>query len=300
MRPTSRLLAASLAVAVASPSFAFAQSKVDKKACTAAYEQTQKLRKSGKLVDAKKSALACAQEGCPTFVRDECTSWTVDIEKSMPTIVVAVVDDAGNDVTDVTVKLDGEAISATGGAVALDPGTHKVSVKRGDEDAIEQDVVAHEGEKNRRITVKLPSKSAGKPDDDKATTQPEKTETATDLPPEPVAASRPVPATVWVFGAIGLVGVAGFATFGAMGMSKKSDLDAQGCKPNCAQSDVDAAKQKFLLADVSLGVAVVGLGLATVLFLSRGTETPKAVGKVPAVDVAAGPRGAAATLKWTF
>ncbi len=256
----------------------------DKATCVAEYEETQKLKKSGKLLEAKSHALLCAQAGCPAVVRDDCTSWSAELEKTIPTIVLVVTDAEGHDVTDAVAYVDGEKVSShvEGKAIALNPGTHKLRVEREGYDTIEQDLVAHEGDKNRSIAVKFPKKGGE------------------DKPPPPVAdptpVARPVPTTAWVLGGIGVAGIAGFAAFGLMGSSKKNDLDSRGCKPACPSSDVDAAKRDFLIADIALGVGIVSLGIATVMILTRGEEPRSA----PAVGVAVTPRGASGSLTWSF
>ncbi len=269
----------------------------DKQACLAAYEQTQKLKKSGQLLEAKRQALICAQDGCPASLRDDCTGWTVELDKNTPSITLLVTDDEGHDVTDATAYVDGKPVTAhvEGKAIALDPGTHKIRVERAGEAPIEQDIVAHEGDKNRSVTVKFPAKA--KPAASTmapVTTSPE--------PAAPASTSRPIPTGTWIFGGIALVGIVGFTVFGLSGVSQKSDLDGRGCKPACPQSDVDKAKTSFLIADISLGVAVVGATLAAVFYATRGEEPapgPKA-GRVPSVGFTVGAKGGSATLGWTF
>jgi hypothetical protein len=288
---TTRAIAFFTAMTILAPSMAFAAP--DKAACLAEYEETQKLKKSGKLLDAKKHALVCAQDGCPAVVRDDCTSWSVELEKSIPTIVLVVTDSEGHDVTDAVAYVDGKKVTAhlEGKAIALDPGAHKLRLEREGYDTIEQDVVAHEGDKNRNVNVKFPKKGGDAAAPAPVTTAPVDTTTTTH--------SKPVPTAAWVFTGLGVAGLAGFAVFGLMGSSKKSDLDAKFCKPACAQADVDAAKRDFLVADVALGVGVVSLGIATVLILTRGQEPTAA----PAVGLAITPHvggGASGSISWAF
>ena len=57
-----------------------------------------------------------------------------------------------------------------------------------------------------------------------------------------------------------------FAYFGTTGRHELDDLH-DSCEGHCEQSKVDAAWTKLIIADVSLGVAVLGTGLSTWLFV---------------------------------
>jgi hypothetical protein len=277
-----RVLAFVLASSLVAPAFA----GPNKATCVAEYEETQKLKKSGKLLEAKKHALICAADGCPAAVRNDCTSWSADLDQTIPTIVLVVTDSDGKDVTDAVAYIDGEKVTShvEGNAISLDPGKHKLRVEREGYDTIEQDVVAHEGDKNRSVSVKFPKKGG----DEKPVAPP-----TAEAPP----AAAPIPASAWVFGAVGVVGIAGFAVFGSMGSSKKSELDSSGCKPACRADDVSAVKRDFLIADIALGVGVVSLGVATVLILTRGEE-PKA--STPAVGFNVSRYGASGAVTFAF
>lgn len=92
-----------------------------------------------------------------------------------------------------------------------------------------------------------------------------------------------------------------FAIFGIQGKNEVDDL--QKCKPRCAEEDVDSARTKLIIADISLGVGVVALGVATYMLLTR----PKVDASVkttggPNIRFTAGPvaGGAAAGLGGTF
>jgi len=75
---------------------------------------------------------------------------------------------------------------------------------------------------------------------------------------------------------LGVVALGSFAFFGLSGKGEVADL--QGCKGHCAQDDVDKARTKLVIADISLGVGIVALGVATYMFVTR----PKVEGDVKA------------------
>ena len=254
-RRLALVLSGALFAPIALPAQAFA---VEKEECVAAYEATQTMRKEGTLTEAREKALFCAQDGCPSVIRDDCTAWVSDIEKSIPSIVLSVSDASGKDLVDVTVSIDGKVVKEKldGKSILLDPGSHKLHLESAGQPAYDQDLVAREGEKNRSIVVKLGGEATTDGGGDTAATH-----------------DRPTPGGVYALGVVGIIGLGAFAGFALAGNSKKSDLDASNCKPNCAQSDVDSIKSKYLLADISLGIGIVALGAATVLYLTRG-ESP--------------------------
>jgi hypothetical protein len=266
---------------------------IDKDECVAAYEATQKLKQEGKLVDARQKALTCAQEGCPSVVRDECTQWAVEIEKTTPTVVFVVTDPDGKDLTDVVVSVDGEQLTdrLDGKPKPIDVGKHKLKFEASGFAPVEMDILARAGEHDRTIAVKL-GEGGG-------TTDTGDTSTNT------TGLSRPTPAATYIFAGIGVVTLGAFVAFGLSGNSKRRALDDANCKPTCDSGDVDSAKKAYLLADVSLGLSVVSFGLATLFYLSRGEgeakPAPAASGiQNVRVDVAALKGGGVAVVGFQF
>jgi hypothetical protein len=143
-------------------------------------------------------------------------------------------------------RLDGRRLE-------IDPGQHTLRFERGDRAGvgrsapIDKQILVREGEKNRFVDVVLD-------DGDKA------------APPEaPRAAGKPFPLLGAVFAGVAVLGGVGFAYFAATGQSDVDHLRTT-CAPRCAQGDVDSAKTKILVANVSLGLGVVAAGAATYFF----------------------------------
>jgi hypothetical protein len=245
------------ALGVILPTVARAAPQTTKQACVAASTDGQALRDSGKLRDAREKLLACSRDQCPAIVRKYCSEWLADVEKRIPSVVFRVqAADAGDgaDVTDATVTVDGGTPHPIdGAAMPVDPGEHAVRFDHPGDPPVEMRVVVAEGEKNRIVTARFAPKAAPSP--------------TPETPPEPEPVKTGVPALAIVLGSVGVLGGAGFAFFG---ISAKNDLDhlRQTCAPYCSSSDLDAARQKALFADLSLGLGVVALGAATWVFLA--------------------------------
>jgi hypothetical protein len=70
----------------------------------------------------------------------------------------------------------------------------------------------------------------------------------------------------------------------------KSDVDdLQNCKPNCAESDVDSARTKLIIADISLGVGVIGVGVAAFLYFTRPKIETKVQTGISSLRLTGGP-----------
>src|SRR5580698_10380207 len=119
----SLLFVATTALAVAA---APRPARADDNACFAASEAEIGLRKQGKLRDAIKQLTVCADPKCPAEVSTECGRRIQALNAALPTIILTANDGKGNDVTAVTVTLDGAPLTQKldGLAVAIDPGSH--------------------------------------------------------------------------------------------------------------------------------------------------------------------------------
>ncbi len=250
--------------------------------CIDAHVDAQRFRKVGKLVAARKQAIACAQEACPAPLRGECARWVPELDDLAPTILVEPgADAAGARLARVAVDGEERAEAPAGKAIALDPGEHALSIRLADGTVVERSIVIYEGEKRRRIAIdvapaRLPEPLAPAP-----------------CPPPlaPVATSRWPAWPVLALAGASAAALGTFAGFAVAGREKQAALEAS-CAPRCGADDVATMRRDFLVADVALGAAVIAAGGAIAWQLWGGRGEGKAAATV-GVTIAARPGGAA-------
>jgi hypothetical protein len=300
MRRTKRtmaaLLSAGVALGLASASYADTI-----QVCDAAYRQTQISRRAGKLLDARKQALACGASACPEADKTDCVKWLAELDANLPTVVFAVQDTAGADTLKVRVSVDGTALGETldGKAVALDPGSHKLRFEIAGADAIEQNIVILEGQKNRRIEISFKKQEALPPS---PPTMPAAPPTS---PPSPGDEAPQRSVAPWVIGGVGLAGLAvGGILAGVVAAAKSTTENPMNCDPNLkvpmcytAGPGLSAANRVRTLGPVStVGFVVggVGVGVAAVWLIARGSGKSAA----PAPSVGMGPMVTTSSAGW--
>jgi len=211
--------------------------------------------------------------------------------------VVAASDARGHDLVDVTVSFDGKKLTSklSGMAINVNPGQHTLRFEHDGDGPIEKKVLIREGEKARVIKVQFePSKTAV-------------------IPPKPTSddgalgASGSSKTLAYILGGVGVVGLGSFAYFGLTGSSQRSDLlgRCKGGACNLPQDQIDSrrssVKTKFLVADISLGVGIVSLGVATYLFLKPDhKQEVRKDGARLHFDMALTERGSYASLSGSF
>jgi hypothetical protein len=94
---------------------------------------------------------------------------------------------------------------------------------------------------------------------------------------EVTAGQHRLPPGFWVASGVGAAALLSFGAFALAGHGKQTALD--DCSPNCSlnrQSDYDAMRRDYLIADISLGVAVASAGVATwIFFTSKPSSAPE-------------------------
>jgi hypothetical protein len=174
-----------------------------------------------------------------------------EVARDIPTVVVTAKDTEGHDTDKVRVIVDGEVMAEAldGRAMPVDPGTHAFRFESGGR-VLEQKVLLGAGEQNRHLVADFttprapigPARPCPKPEPERSTS---------------------MPVATYVLGGLAVVGLAGFAGFGLSGKGQES------CVPACTRSEVSAFRRSYLIADLSLGVALVSAGAALWLALSK-------------------------------
>lgn len=261
MRLRSRAWSILIACLVAST--ASAQNKtVD---CPSASEDGQRLRGQSHFRQAHEQFRACSQASCPAVVRKDCAKWLTELDDTMPSVVVGVVDELGHDMTEAEISVDGEMLAAQvdGKPLIVDPGPHELRATASGRMPTTSSIVVRVGEKNRLVQMKFAAKPTQAAESD-ATHEARSPRLA---PPRAAVGHSYLPPPLTIL--LGAVGALGLGSFAALGITAKSDLAVlrDTCAPNCAQNELDGVQTRMLLADLSLGVGVVALGTGTVLWI---------------------------------
>lgn len=245
-----------------------ARAQGDAASCTAAYESTQRLRKAGKLRAADEQSKVCAASSCASWIRKDCVAWHDEIVATTPTLSVSAVGPDGCDLVRARLVIDGVVIAEQldGRATLLDPGTHSVRVVPATGAPVEREVLVAEGQKNRPLVLRL---------------APEGVVCGAPPPPPPAKQERVVPQEaegtsplVYLFGGIGLASLGVGGAFEISGLSRQNTLD--DCRPRCESSDVDRMRTTYFVGDLLVGIGVVSLGVATVLYFTGRSSTSSA------------------------
>jgi hypothetical protein len=280
----------------------------------------QDLRQSGRLREARDLAASCAKTAaCGYAVQKDCARTVTELDEAIPRVAPVVTDDGGQPIVDLQVTLDGQSLGSglDGRAITVDPGLHEFSFRNDHGVVIARKVLVVEGQRGplpiaiHAVSAATRSSSDATPapvaDDSKAK-PPAEEHKSTEAESAPAAATeetspdrpkRGHSALPYVIGGVGVLGLGAGALFTVWGR-KDNDALSQ-CSPHCLQSNVDHVRTMYVAADISFGVGVVGLGVATALFIidhsSEATPPPRSAW---AFDVVPGPSGAVASVSGAF
>jgi hypothetical protein len=236
--------------------------------CIDAYENGQRSRKAGSLMQAKSEFTYCSSDACPQGMHEDCAKWLSEVSAAIPTGVFHVTDGDGKELAGVRVSVDGgDAELLSGRAFALDPGEHELTFECDGYRTLTERVTLAAGERLAPEFVLEPLPS--KPDEFAVA----KTSPADGAAPPAREQRNLVPTLVGL--GVGVVGTASFITFGLM--ARAGDRSLGSCIPDCSAERVDAVRQDYLLSNVSLGIAgagFLGAGLSLLLLEPAPASTP--------------------------
>ena len=208
----------------------------------------------------------------------EITKSREALEARIPKVVIT----RGAGAESATIELDGVEMGQAqiGKEVSVDPGPHRIVAKLRGGQEFEQTVEVAEGE-TKNVELVAPDDLQKSPEvlpDEGGEVTP---------PPDEVKFEKTGPGALpWIIGGVGIVGL-GAAGYFAM---KRSDTDEelkqfcnpQGVCPESKRSLQDDGEQYALMTNIALGVGIVGIGVATVLFITGSggsAESPDPVSK---------------------
>jgi hypothetical protein len=247
--------------------------------CLNAHESAQELEKKDDLLAAREALQVCAAAACPSMIQTDCTTWLAQNVEATPSVLLGATVD-GEYVFDVTVTIDGNPLvrRLDGRSVEVNPGLHAFVFERSGSPPIRRMQIIAEHDHGQMVAVEWNTapaaggRSGGGEGAARATEPP--APSGGGVPPRdrgvgaPPGAERPVPALTFVLGGVTVAGLATFAILGLTGSAKQHDLDTT-CSPRCPAGDVTSLQNRFIAADIALGVGALSAVGAVVVFLTR-------------------------------
>lgn len=243
----------------------------DANECVSAHADAQLLRMRGSLVEARAKLVSCAQTDCPKPVANDCTTWLGEVEESLSSVVFAVSDEAGNDLTDVHIRANGKPLAdqADGRALTIDPGTYAFRFEAAGYLPVEQSVSIRQSEKNRIVRVRM---TPATPPPSAAKRTPPYTPAPLEVHAQAGSRAPAIPLASYILAGTTLLGLGAYAYFGLSGLSKEHKYQRLAHPEECG-SLCTSGKRDYVLADIGLGLGVASaVGAVTVFLLSRSHD----------------------------
>jgi hypothetical protein len=259
-------------------------------ACVSSYESAQVLRMRGRYLEARNALLVCVQSSCPQLLQTDCVSWLSEVEASLPSIVIAVIDTRGNDIAGARVSANGKPLAGwvQGRALALDPGVYALRFEAPGHRPVQQTLTVHEGEKNRMVRARLAAGDAEDPEESEDEHADEAVGVSSGQPQQGASDPPRIPLATYILGGASLASLGAFSYFALAGKSEYDDLE-KSCAPDCPRSRTEDGRRAYILADVALGVSVASAAAALWVYFAAESDASE---ETPGVQVNVGARGA--------
>jgi hypothetical protein len=245
----------------------------------------QDLRDAHKPLEARQQFRICAAMTCPKVVQDDCTRWLEAVEAAVPSVVVTAKSDAGVDLVDVTVSVDGQpfATKLNGESLSLDPGAHVFHFEAKGGGSLDREVVVAEGERNQRVAVVL---QASAPEPEPGSRSAPWASTPSGLGTQKILAAAA--------GGVGVVGLGVGTVFGIVALSTRSAANVLCPGATCPTlSGSEKWSDAVAASNVSTAALIVGgaglIAAATLWFTAPVAKN---------TQVGAYPGGAQLRMEW--
>ncbi|SRR6266540_1435745 len=248
-----------------------------KQECMTAYEQAQELRHRGELLKSRQRMLVCAQPTCHTVISRDCTKWVTEVEELIPSVLVSARTSAGKDIGEHELFVDGQPLDPSAGTspILLDPGRHTIRYTAAGFVPYEDTIVMSVGDRNRMVRIVL--RAVNEPPAASSSSPGGAPDARLSASTEGGSLALPL-----VLAGVSVAALGASAYFYFTGVADARDMQRStadgGCKPNCPESDVDAARTKILIGNVGFGVGLVAAGAAVWTYLASRPSTPPARG----------------------
>jgi hypothetical protein len=246
-------------------------------ACNTAYgeyKSAQANEQAGRLRAARDQYQSCSRATCAGLIQ-KCSAKYAALIADLPSVVPVVTDEAGEPCVDVQVKVDGEVVASRldGRGIVVEPGVHEFAFLGDTGFSATRKVMIIEGEKNRPIAVTIPLRKAKaaiaqkaepastasvEPHASHEDSAPHEVPTAAEATTGSGGRSLVLPLSIW---GGGLLAVAAGGILTAWGQQDNALLSR--CSPNCSPSSVAHIRTLYTLSDISLGIGVAAIGVAT-------------------------------------
>jgi hypothetical protein len=239
----------------------------DDQQCLGAVAKGQRFMKAHKLVEASEHLRICAAVTCPVVVQADCARWLDDVEKALPSVVLAARNASGADLIDVKVSADGQRLvgKLDGQAVSINAGVHLFHFEGADGTSLDEQVLVKEGEKNREIVVTLRPSSSGSSSEWKT--------------------------MGWVLAGLGLTGLGAAGLFGVIAILDKDGAHCHSNGGGCDPGSIGGIRNEAIASNAGwiAGGALLAGGAALLLLSPSGDHHPGGgVGVTPVVTSDAG------------
>lgn len=232
--------------------------------CARFHEAAQIERFDGRLLEAREALRSCAEEGCPTFVRNDCMRWLDEIQGQIPTVVFEALGDEGP-IADVEVRVGDRIVTRhlDGKPIEVSTGISEFTFTQPSGQQTVVRVSIRPGESNHVVSADFRQASA-------PTSPPPSVQQPLEAKPIAMVDARPIPALAIAAGATTLIATTMGVALGTAAKVKEGEA-AGSCAPDCSDGVVSEISNYALAADVAFGVAIASGITTVVLFATRPT-----------------------------